>query len=231
MIKGIVFDLDHTLFDRYKTFEAVSYDFYNKLKGKIRVNREELYKIMCETDLSFNHLGWDRIDEYIERLGIFSQPHEKNEYSKTLFSFFNEYAVKFEFTIPLLAELRKSYKIALITNGPSERQRAKLRLLDLEDKFDYIYISGERGFEKPDLMPFKETAEALGLLPRELLYVGDHPVFDVDASRRAGYTPIWVKTIPDWQFDELEKAEYEVDTVEQLPEVLKEINKNTMHGC
>lgn len=223
MIKGIVFDLDHTLFDRYKTFEAISYEMHDAIREKITLSREELYRVMCKADMAYNHFGWDRVDAYVETLNIFKGPHEKNEFSKTLLYYFDFYAEKFSFTNDLLIELRKTYKVGLITNGPSKRQRCKLRLLDLEDKFDHIYISGEHGFEKPDLTPFQAMAKALDLAPEELVYVGDHPVFDVDASRRAGYTPVWVKTIPDWQFDSLERAKFEVDTVERLPEVLENI--------
>ena len=31
-IKGVIFDLDHTLFDRYSTFTALQYDFHNAFK-------------------------------------------------------------------------------------------------------------------------------------------------------------------------------------------------------
>jgi putative hydrolase of the HAD superfamily len=53
------------------------------------------------------------------------------------------------------------------------------------------------------------------------MYVGDHPKNDVDASRRAGYTPVWVRTIPNWVLEDMEKCELQVDTVEELPELIK----------
>ena len=57
------------------------------------------------------------------------------------------------------------------------------------------------------------------------MYVGDHPLNDVEGSRRVGYTPVWVKTTGTWFFDDIEKAPYEVDTVAELPELLAKIDK------
>ncbi len=225
MIKGIVFDLDHTLFDRYKTYEKISYELYEVLKDNLTVGREELLKLMWEADVKKNHYGWDAEDTYARNSGIFKEIPPEGEYERVLTGFFRYFAEKYDFVDELLTELRKSYKLALITNGPSDRQRAKLKLLGFEDKFDFIYISGEHGIHKPDIYPFEYTAKELGILPCELLYVGDHPVNDVDASRRAGYTPVWVKTLPEWQFDELRHSEYEIDSVKELPEILEVIRE------
>lgn len=224
MLKGIVFDLDHTLFDRYKTFETISYPLYEKLREQLTVSRAEFYRVMCDADKRYNHYGWAAMDAYAESLSVFKAPYTKGAFTKAVTDEFSFYAEPFPFVRDLLITLRLRYKVALITNGPSERQRSKLRLLGLDDKFDFIYISGEHGFEKPDLTPFYRTAEALGVAPQELVYVGDHPVFDVDASRRAGYTPVWVKTIPDWQFDALKRADFEIDTVAELPEILEKLD-------
>lgn len=224
MIKGIVFDLDHTLFDRYKTFEEISYKLFEDYKDNLLVGREKFYEIMCEADMKKNHYGWKEEDAYARESGIFKEIPKPMSYAEALTGYFHSFAVKYDFVDELLIKLRKKYAVALITNGPSDRQRAKLRLLGFEDKFDFIYISGEHGIHKPEVYPFEYTAKKLGISPSELLYVGDHPVNDVDASRRAGYTPVWVKTIPEWQFDELARAEYEVDSVKSLPEILKKLS-------
>ena len=111
-------------------------------------------------------------------------------------------------------------KVGLITNGREEVQQAKLQMLGLERKFDKIIICSTPELRKPNTLAFELMAEKLGLSPNELLYVGDHPKNDVDASRRAGYTPVWVRTINQWLFDDIEKCKYQVDTVAELPELI-----------
>jgi len=49
----------------------------------------------------------------------------------------------------LLAKLHGSVPMALITNGPGDGQREKLRVTGLDRYFDVIVCSGEHGFGKP----------------------------------------------------------------------------------
>ena len=67
-------------------------------------------------------------------------------------------------------------------------------------------------------------SERLNIPPEELMYVGDNPVNDVDGSRNAGYIPVWVKTTGYWCFEDIPHAEYEVETVEEIPALVKRIN-------
>jgi hypothetical protein len=63
-----------------------------------------------------------------------------------------------------------------------------------------------------------------GIPAEELMYVGDHPINDIDGSRNAGYTPVWVKTTGYWCFEEIPRAEYEVETVAEIPDLVAQIN-------
>ena len=61
-----------------------------------------------------------------------------------------------------------------------------------------------------------ETALRLGVKPNECVYVGDNPINDVDASRKAGYVPIHVETTENWVIPEIERPKYSVKTVEEI---------------
>src|SRR6266550_1581506 len=54
-------------------------------------------------------------------------------------------------TLDRLKEL--DVKLALITNGAAETQRAKVVRFALEHRFDHIQIEGEHGFGKPGSEP------------------------------------------------------------------------------
>jgi putative hydrolase of the HAD superfamily len=92
----------------------------------------------------------------------------------------------------VLAALRGQYRLGIISNGPSDLQRYKLKLFDLEREFDPIVISGEIGVAKPDQKIFRYALERAGVSPEEALYVGDSPVYDIVGAKGAGMMMAWV---------------------------------------
>ena len=99
-------------------------------------------------------------------------------------------------------------------------------MLGLRDAFDEIIVSGETPYEKPQKEIFLLMAEKLNIKPEEMLYIGDHPVNDVDGARKAGCIPVWVRTTGTWIFPEIEKPELQVESVKEIPLILKKINKD-----
>ena len=126
----------------------------------------------------------------------------------------------------MLDGLRKSgIKTGLITNGAHDLQYAKINLLGLQDSFDSIIATGDIGVHKPDRGHFDIMAARRQLDAKELLYIGDNPLNDVEGARLAGYIPVWVKTTGTWVFPEIEKPELQVETVEEIPALIKKLNK------
>ena len=227
MIKGVVFDLDHTLFDRYATLEECAPVLYEEFEDHLApgLGIEDVSATMIYVDKNYNHFGWARVCEYLNESGFFRKPMEVDKYSEIIFDTFSNIAVPFPFIYDVFDEIRnEGCKTGLITNGRQEVQQAKLKLLGIEKCFDEIIICSEPEMRKPNVLPFEIMAQKLGLEPDKLLYAGDHPKNDVDASRRAGYTPVWVRTTGIWLYDDIEKCEYQVDTVEELPEIINKIN-------
>ena len=97
-------------------------------------------------------------------------------------------------------------------------------MLELTDLFDEIIVSGDTPYQKPDERIFLMMAEKMGVEPSEMMYVGDHPLNDVEGSRKAGCVSVWVKTTGTWIFPEIEKPTLQIETVEELPLLLDEIN-------
>jgi len=81
---------------------------------------------------------------------------------------------------------------ALITNGSSAMQRAKIERLNLAELFSSMYISGEVGVAKPESQIFTKACLDLGLRPADVHYVGDSIRNDIEGSAAAGLNPIWI---------------------------------------
>ncbi len=221
MIKAIVFDLDHTLFDRYETLRAVVPSFRHHFKINKCITDEFFTEQLIWADKNYVHHGWEKIFAHLIKCNIFEEIPDYNEYVEYLLCCFKKVAVKFPFAIPVLQSLKASgYKIGLITNGRPDVQESKLSLLELKPYFDEIIISGATTYRKPQAEIFMLMAKKLNIQTNEMMYVGDHPVCDIDGSRKAGCVPVWVKTTGTWVFPEIEKPEIQVDTIEQLLDIL-----------
>ncbi|HUN49882.1 MAG TPA: HAD family hydrolase [Candidatus Sulfotelmatobacter sp.] len=83
-------------------------------------------------------------------------------------------------------------KLALVTNGAAEPQRAKVTRFALEHRFDHIQIEGEHGFGKPEEQAYRHAMGALGVGPKDTWMVGDHLEWEVAAPQRLGIYAIWL---------------------------------------
>ena len=82
-------------------------------------------------------------------------------------------------------------RLALVTNGASEAQRAKIDRFDLASRFDHIQIEGEHEFGKPDLRAYLHALRQLGANARDTWMVGDNLEWEVAAPQRLGIFAIW----------------------------------------
>lgn len=82
-------------------------------------------------------------------------------------------------------------KLALVTNGPADIQRAKIERFALARLFDHVQIEGEHGFGKPDERAYLHAMAALGVGPEDTWMVGDNLEWEVAAPQRLGIHAVW----------------------------------------
>ena len=227
MIRGAVFDFDYTLYDRDESDRIAMRDFYREHRAMIApdISLEAAQAAFVEAEHRHNYDGWKRICEYLTETGIFPQMPDWRMICGYWQRKIAESGAKYPFTEPVLDELRRrGLKLGLITNGQWEYQTGKVKGLGLWDAFDCVLVGCDPATAKPHPDLFLEMARRLGRECGELIYVGDNPVKDVDAARRAGYVPVWVRTLGDWRYPEVPRAECEVDTVAEIPALIDAIN-------
>ena len=86
----------------------------------------------------------------------------------------------------------RGVKLALVTNGAAEPQRAKVERFALTHRFDHIQIEGEHGFGKPEERAYLHAMEALGVTAPETWMVGDNLEWEVEAPQRLGIYAVWI---------------------------------------
>lgn len=217
MIKAVVFDLDHTLYDRYGTIALAAHTVREKFAVAEGITDSEIASIWAEHDKRFVHYGLEKLYTELARCGIFKQPYPSlDELIKLHYDTYTSFAAPYDFAIPTVNALReRGFKTGLITNGRSQVQRKKLEMLGMEHLFDEVIVGGEFGLQKPHTEIFYEMAKRLSIKTEEMMYVGDNPINDVNASAAAGCVPVWVMTTP-WNFPDLPMPEICVDTAEEV---------------
>ncbi|MDR2144375.1 MAG: HAD family hydrolase [Treponema sp.] len=83
-----------------------------------------------------------------------------------------------------LGSLKASgFRLGLLSDFPP---RKKLELLGLDGFFDVVFSTEEFGVLKPNPAPFVKLASAMGLPPKDILYVGNSPHYDIIGAKKAG---------------------------------------------
>lgn len=96
--------------------------------------------------------------------------------------------------IDVLREIREHFRVAIVTNGPSDLQRAKIDRFGLADQVDWIVVSGEVGSEKPQQGIFEHVMGLARVEAQYAAHVGDSLVADIAGANSAGFLSIWVRS-------------------------------------
>ena len=220
MIKAILFDLDHTLFDRHATLRALA----PVLRAVFPVNEDlsddKIAEIWCYADDHYVYDGWRYIFAYLVEKGVFVVPPEYNDYRSFVYRSFARTAVPYDYVLPMLEDFKaQGYEVGLITNGQHALQYRKLELTGLRYVFDEIVVSGDYTSEKPEKELFLIMCAKLGRTPDECVYVGDNRRNDIDGAAGAGMHTVWLCSTNSSQ-----RGAYEPDAVirdlRELPETI-----------
>jgi len=86
----------------------------------------------------------------------------------------------------------RGVKLALVTNGAADTQRAKVERFALTHRFDHIQIEGEHGFGKPEEKAYLHAMAALGVTAEHTWMIGDNLEWEIEAPQRLGIYSVWI---------------------------------------
>ena len=140
------------------------------------------------SELSYEELRRLRIRETVSM-------HLPDQAADELFAaYMNAYRSEWKlFTdvVPCLDALR-TIMLGVISNGPSQEQREKLRSLGIEDRFGTVLISKECRFFKPAAEIFQLACQMAGVAPGDAVYIGDQLEIDIHGAQNAGLKAFWL---------------------------------------
>lgn len=171
-VRGLLFDLDDTLFARSEHFDAfirevheahgIGFSHSGPGLSSIRHLHEHLVQMAGDRAPSRTHLTASWTTTLRHRL----RPSDQ--------------------LLELLKDLSCRYKLAIVTNGSGRMQRMKCDMLGLSAVVERIIVSGEVGFRKPDPRIFSLALEAVGCEPRETMMIGNDPIADLGGAQAVG---------------------------------------------
>ena len=123
----------------------------------------------------------------------------------------------------VLARLGRIHHLGLVTSGDRDRVMQQLRAFRLTRAFGARVCSGDTPEKKPHPAPLRLALQQLRLKPSACVYVGDSPE-DLEMAKRAGVRAIAVLgPFPTEKRLRASKPDFLLESIRELPEVLKKI--------
>lgn len=200
MLRAIFFDIDDTLFSTSTFAERARLNSVEAMlamgvRSDVPTLLRELDEVIQEFSSNYEH----HYDKLLSRLPIEATiglnlplvvAAGVVAYHETKFRELSAY----DDVTEVLGRLARTDLICgIITSGITLKQMEKLIRLKVHRYIDHaaIFVSDQVGIGKPNPKLYMRAIERTGVAPHEALYVGDHPVNDMDAAKQAGMLTAW----------------------------------------
>lgn len=197
--KGILLDIDHTIYDYDTTHSIALNSVFDHIQKKHGITTEAIEKAytqarksvhieLAETASSHNRLLYfQRLYEY---LGINPLLTAFETYDIYWNTFLDNLAIR-EGVYDFLESIRDK-KICLVTDLTAHIQYRKIEKLQLYHYADAVVTSEEVGREKPHPYMFMLALNKLQLKPEEVCMIGDSYKKDIIGASRLGIRSFWL---------------------------------------
>lgn len=202
-IKGVIFDLDDTLYSEKEYVRSGYRAVSDYLGGGYE---DMLWNFFCA--------GQPAIDELLRELGRETEKtHCLNIYRshQPNIHLYDGMAEMIE------GLMKRRIRVGIITDGRPDGQRKKLDALGLD--VDDVIITDELGgiqFRKPCDIAFRIMMTRWRLNPADITYVGDNPAKDFQAPQQLGMRSLWFRNADGLYSSEETSSMANVDTVTEL---------------
>ena len=200
MYRGVIFDVDGTLYD-YKAGDTVAMkNFCGYVERKLGISEENFRKTFSEArniihkqlkNTAASHSRVLMIQTVLELLG--KNPFDYVlEFYDVYWDYFLENIRPYDGVTEFLAKLKNfGVKIAICTDMTAHIQYRKLSQLGLDKFIDFMVTSEETGMEKPAPIMFNTALKKMNIPAQDAAYIGDALDRDIQGAASVGIEPFW----------------------------------------
>jgi len=197
----VAFDLDDTLYGKEYPLKKAFINY--SISENVGFN-SFLITFKMESDIAFEQVNKSLLTLEQSRILRIKKTFQKynEKISDGEASSFQKLYEKYQSKIILYPYITKVFEylfqqniqIIIITNGPVNHQRNKIKNLGLEKYFqpNHIIVSGEEGVAKPNPKIYHIAEEQFALEKEKTWYVGDNYQFDMVGAKSVGWNTIWL---------------------------------------
>ena len=208
-VRGVLFDVDDTLFD-YSGAEEHGVLAYLDQLGLLtlfpspaealalwRQIMEEEYARFLTGELDFVGQHRNRTRRFLARIGRLPAGGMTDAEASDWFAGYGVHRdsrwTAFPDARPVLDSLARTHRLGVVSNSSRNHQLQKLEAIGLLDYFgDAVVCLDGHGEAKPAAGIFRAGCAAIGLEPHEVAYVGDKFTIDAVGARDAGLYSVWL---------------------------------------
>jgi putative hydrolase of the HAD superfamily len=217
----IAFDLDDTLWPCMPTIEYAEETLYQWLAQNFpritdRHSPEDMISIRKQLMFQDERFTVDLTlmrYEFLKQLAR-EAGYDSNTVSEAGFEVFYEARQQVSFyddVLPCLQRLQSKYRLGAISNG-----NANVDKVGLGHLIEHAVSASELKVAKPDKLIFHDLVERFGVTANRVLYVGDHPEYDVVGPQDAGLQAIWINRENNVWPAHLQQPRYQISNLHEL---------------
>ena len=221
IFEGFLFDVDDTLYNRRAAFVKWAKRYISEI---LRVtDRSTLDKIFASTSVLDSN-GYGSKKELIEEFMLLYPPPFDSAYDATqaYVDFFTETVLDGPADTLLKYLEDHDLPFGIVSNG-GPRQMEKMKKLGLTGRVNCLFVSETFGIAKPGAEIFNAAADCLGFPASTILFVGDHPINDIQGAHDAGMLTAWLHNNQPWPQDLVDlKPDVTIGSLDELMPLLRQ---------
>jgi putative hydrolase of the HAD superfamily len=199
-LRAVLFDLDDTLFDHRRSARAALTAVHTAFASAAAFADferhhahylEEMHLEVLAGRATLEDARRERFRRVFAALGVALDPADVYRAAETYRVGYSSSRQPIEGAADLLAHLRRSVAIGIVTNNLLGEQQDKLRVCGLAKYVDALVASEDVGVSKPDPQIFRIALERLDVSEDEVVMVGDSWVNDIEGAHAARIRAIW----------------------------------------
>lgn len=193
----VIFDIDDTLMDFAVSEHAALQNAFSEyemptgfidMHDSYRAISKVLWNDLEQGGIALNELGVERFRRLFLEHGTDKDPHA---FSSSYLRYLGNETHLMEGAIEALEGLTDC-RLAIMTNGFGEVQKARLQNSPIGSLFEEVIISEEAGFQKPNPGIFEYAFSKLGNPAKEhTIIVGDSLTSDIQGGFSYGIDTVW----------------------------------------